>query len=353
MARTPRTSASSPTIFDVAQRAGVSQMTVSRVINGRHNVSAETRQKVNDIIKALGYAPNPAARSLAGADRLRVGLLYSNPSAFFLSEFLVGGFSTASRDDVQLVIEQCEDEGKTDEKTLVQRLLAKEVDGAILPPPLCESPVVLAAFAEAGVPLVTIASGHPAPGVMSVGIDDQAAARAMTRHLIALGHRRIGFVKGSPRLLASAERLAGYRDALAEAGIEPDPALIVEGEFTYRSGLDAAEELLALDERPSAIFASNDDMAAAVIAVAHGDRLDVPGDLSVVGFDDTGFATSIWPELTTIRQPIGEMAHSALAMLTRQLRNGKRKHEPEQRLLDFTLIRRQSDAPPRRRSRRR
>jgi LacI family transcriptional regulator len=176
-----------------------------------------------------------------------------------------------------------------------------------------------------------------------------APAGRITRRRPALGHQRIGFIKGSPDLHASALRLQGYLDALADAGAAADPALVAQGAFTYRSGLDAAEALLALPDRPTAIFSSNDDMAAAVIAVAHGDRLDVPGDLTVCGFDDTGFATSIWPELTTIRQPIGDMARIALGMMATLVRGGPAAIGEAHRLIDFTLIRRQSDAPPRRR----
>jgi LacI family transcriptional regulator len=175
----------------------------------------------------------------------------------------------------------------------------------------------------------------------------------MTRHLGALGHVRIGFITGNPNQTASAERLDGYRAALADMRLPDDPALVTEGLFTYRSGLDAADRLLDLDDAPSAIFASNDDMAAATVAIAHRRGLDVPSDLTVCGFDDTALATTIWPELTTIRQPVVEMSRMAVELLVHAIRLSKAGRlgdigEPHV-LADYTLIRRQSDAAPRRR----
>jgi LacI family transcriptional regulator len=171
----------------------------------------------------------------------------------------------------------------------------------------------------------------------------------MTAHLISLGHQRIGFVIGHPNQTASARRLAGFKAAIADKGAQDGAELLVQGMFTYRSGLDAAEILLNLEHRPTAIFASNDDMAAAAVAIAHRLGLDVPGDLTVAGFDDTALATTIWPELTTVRQPIAGMAEEAVQFLVRQiraLRDGA-PEAPEHVVMDFSLIRRQSDAAPR------
>jgi LacI family transcriptional regulator len=337
-----------PTIGDVARRAGVSPMTVSRVINGEANVRDTTREAVNAAITALNYAPNPAARSLAGAAQVRIGILYSNPSAAYLSEFLVGGLDQASRSDAQIVVEKCEIGDH--ELEAARHLLAGGIDGIILPPPICDSPAVLKVMEEAGVPTVVVASGRPPEKMLAVTIDDLDAACAMTRHLMALGHRRIGFVTGNPNQTGSALRLRGYRAALDEAGLAFDPSLVAPGLYTYRSGLDAADQLLDLDDRPTAIFAANDDMAAAVVAVAHRRGLDVPGDLSVCGFDDTALATAIWPELTTIHQPIASMSRASVDLLIGAIRQKTRSAAPAAHVvLDYTLIRRQSDAAPRRR----
>lgn len=347
--KAPRRLNKPPTISDVARRAGVSAMTVSRVINGENNVRPATRAAVNAVIAELNYAPNRAAQSLAGANQIRIGLLYSNPSSAYLSEFLVGGLDQASRGNVQLIVEKCEPDHH--EGDVARRLVAGGIDGLILPPPLCDSPEVMAALEETGTPAVAVATGRAADGLSAVSIDDYRAAHAMTLHIAALGHQRIGFILGNPNQTVSERRLAGYRDALAAAALPYDPDLVAPGLFTYRSGLDAAERLLDLPSPPTAIFASNDDMAAATVAVAHRRGLDVPGDLTVCGFDDTALATTIWPELTTIRQPITDMSRAAVDLLleaVRRQRSGEGS-TPRQLLLDFTLVRRQSDAAPRRR----
>jgi len=320
-------------------------MTVSRVINGEKNVRESTREAVNLAIRDLNYQPNPAARSLAGADLIRIGLLYSNPSSAYLSEFLVGGLDQCSRSNIQLVVEKC-DEERAEEAAA--RLVSSRVDGIILPPPLCDSADVRRTLAASGTPAVAVATGKPPADVSAVRIDDFAAAHEMTRHLLALGHKRIGFIKGHPNQTASQQRLEGHLAALAEAGLPAAEDLIEQGYFTYRSGFEATERLLSLDPPPTAIFASNDDMAAAAVAVAHRRSLDVPRDLTVVGFDDSALATTIWPELTTIRQPIADMSREAVNLLAEEIRSRRAGEKPQHphALQAFTLIRRQSDGPP-------
>ncbi|HEX7858654.1 MAG TPA: LacI family DNA-binding transcriptional regulator [Sphingobium sp.] len=341
-----------PTINDVAKQAGVSPMTVSRVINGENVVRQATREKVEAAIAALNYSPSAAARSLAGGEETRIGLLYSNPSASFLSEFLVGSLDQASRSGVDLVVEKWGEE--TSVQTVVDHLLRSRINGVVLPPPLCDLEELTHALTKADIAAVAVATERITDEVSAVSIDDHDAAYTMTRHLIGLGHKRIGFIKGHPNLNASSRRIDGYLDALRNAGITPDERLMAQGYFTYRSGLDAAEQILDLPEPPTAIFASNDDMAAAAVAIAHRRGLDVPGDLTVCGYDDTSLAVTIWPELTTIRQPINEMTRAAVDLLVREIkdrRTSARKAPARHILLDYTLIRRQSDAAPRRRPR--
>jgi LacI family transcriptional regulator len=336
-----------PTMADVAKLAGVSPMTVSRVMNGKGLVRESTRRKVAEAVAALNYTPNQEARNLAGSKPIRIGFLYSNPSAAYLSEFLVGLLSQSGLNNVQLFVEKCEAGQHEEEQT--RRLIGNGLDGIILPPPLCDSEAVIACVAEADIPAVVVACGSPDERVGAVSIDDYDAAYQMTRHLIALGHQRIGFIVGHPNQTASGRRLAGYRAAIEEKGADKAEELVVPGMFTYRSGLDAAEHLLALEERPTAIFASNDDMAAAAVAVAHRLGLDVPGDLTVTGFDDSALATTIWPELTTVRQPIAEMAREAVQSVVRRVRGLREGEEapPERVPMSFELVRRQSDAAPR------
>ena len=334
-----------PTIRDVARLAGVSPMTVSRVVNADGGVRPGTRVAVQSAIEALNYAPNRAARTLAGAAQTRLGLLYANPSAGFVGEFLVGSLEEATRLDVQLVFERCvTGDGRIE---AARRLVEDGIAGVVLTPPLCESRAILDTFLAAGIPIVLLATAHCVEGQRAVAIDDRLAAYAMVGHLVALGHARIGFITGDPGLSASSDRLRGYTDGLRDAGLSADPRLIARGAYTYRSGLEAAEQLLRLAPPPTAIFASNDDMAAAAVAVAHRAGMAVPGDLSVVGFDDTPLATAIWPELTTIRQPIADMSRAAIAMLADVCRGNGGVETGGVRLLDFTLVRRGSDASPR------
>jgi LacI family transcriptional regulator len=335
-----------PTIADVAAYAGFAPMTVSRVINGENNVRQETREAVQAAIVKLKYSPNLAARTLAGAEQVRIGMLYSNPSAAFLSEFLVGSLEQARLSHIQLVVEKCDVDAHED--NVVRELLATGVDGIILPPPLCDSKRIHAVLMKADALAVAVASASPRAGLLAVRIDDHAAAVAMTRHILSLGHTRIGFIIGNPDQTASAQRLAGYKAALTEAEIPIDNSLIRQGLFTYRSGLKAADQLLSLAKPPTAIFASNDDMGAATVAVAHSHHLDVPKGLTVCGFDDTEFSRSIWPELTTIRQPIADMARSAMLLLLKKIkaRREGRDEDIKHALLDFTLVHRDSDGPP-------
>ncbi len=321
-------------------------MTVSRVINKDRAVKPETRERIQAAIAALNYSPNPAARLLAGAPRTRIALVYGNPSSAYLSEVLLGALGEASRSDVQLLLERWTE--VFDPAELAGRAEAGLIDGVILPPPFCDDGRIVRALLDSGAPLVLRASADPATAALSVAIDDREAAADMTARLIAAGHRRIGFITGDPNQTATARRLEGYRLALRRAGLSADPALVATGDYSYRSGLAAADQLLRLEPPPTAIFASNDDMAAATIAAAHRRRLETPGDLSVCGFDDTALATTIVPELTTVRQPTAEMTEAALGMLAaaaRRVRLGE-KPDPERRLFGHVIVERQSVGPP-------
>ena len=313
-----RRKTSGVTIDEVAALAGVSPMTVSRAIN-QGKVRDDTRERVMRAVQALGYTPNLAASTLAAAQHTRIALIYTNPSGAYLRELLVGLLRGASNAAIQLVIHYWDNLDPVAERRAA-RALAGRVDGVILPPPLCESPVAVTELVQAGIPVVAIASGHLRDDVSCVRIDDFHAGKEMAEPLIQHGHTRIGFIRGRNDLSASARRYDGFATALHEAGLEVEPRLVQEGDYTYRSGLDAAEKLLSQPQPPTAIFASNDDMAAAAISVAHRQGLDVPRDLSVVGFDDTSAATTVWPELTTLHQPIAAMADAAIDILLRTIR---------------------------------
>ncbi|MDO7836405.1 LacI family DNA-binding transcriptional regulator [Sphingobium sp. HBC34] len=338
MARTDRPGRGA-TIVDVAARAGVSSMTVSRVINGRAGVSTQTRAAVEAAIKALAYTPNVAARNLVTSTELRIGVLYSNPSAAFMSDFLTGVFEEASARGARLVLLKGEG-GRAPAVDALEDLLSSGISGVLLAPPLGEAPDVLRVLRDAGCVMATVGA-YQSPDTICVRIDDRAASYQMTRFLLDLGHRRLGFILGNPDQAASAERMAGFYAAVRETG--GVTVQVVQGDFTYMSGLAAAEQLLGASAPPTAIFASNDDMAAAVVSVAHRRHLDVPSELTVAGFDDTTAAITLWPPLTTIRQPVRAMAAEALSLLIAEIGlRGRKSRVPRERILDHELVERQS-----------
>ena len=331
------------TIIDVAKQAGVSPMTVSRVINGDAGVRDEVRAHVSEVIATLNYTPNLMARSLVTSREIRIGVIYSNPSAAFMSELLVGVFEEASTRAAQLFLLKGE-QGQPPTREAIEGLIHQRIAGLILAPPLGESGFVRDIIREAGLPVAVV--GGIAPDAICVGIDNARAAYDMTRHLIGLGHRRIGFVHGNPDQSASNERLAGFHKAISEkSDLETQ---VVQGDYSYASGLVAGEALLGGERPPTAIFASNDDMAAAIVSVAHRRHLDVPGDLTVAGFDDSTAATTLWPPLTTIHQPVRALATAALHMLIQDIRGGAPAADgrPRVTVLEHQLIERDSTAAP-------
>ena len=353
MARPPKTDdkgsiaarpAAGATIYDVAERAKVSAMTVSRVINAVSYVSDATREKVMSAIHELDYRVNVAARA-ARMGTLRVGLLYSNPSAAFLSAFLVGAMGQCSRSGAELILESCED--LKSQRKAIDRLIEHGADGVLVPPPLCDSPSALKRLREMGIPTVAVATGKPSAQASAVRIDDYDGARAMTRYLLALGHRDIAFIKGDPDHTPAQLRFQSFQDTMQAAGLHVADNRIAQGMFTYRSGLEAARTLLGGKTRPTAIFAANDDMAAAAVAVAHGMHLRVPQDLAIAGFDDTPVATTVWPELTTVHQPIGELARAAVELVVAQIRANRigDSFAARHSVLPYTLEIRESTAP--------
>ena len=338
------------TIKDVAERAGVSQMTVSRVLNNKPLVSEATRERVRAAMRDLNYRPNLMARNLAGRSGLFIGLLYANPSYGYLSEFLLGGLAACRRMGHHLVVEEpFMREEAIDPTFLEDRLTDSSLQAVLVIPPLSDDPELIHRLTEAGVDFVRVsASPDPSPQHPTVGIDDRSAAADMTRYLMGLGHERIAVIGGPSSHLASQLRFEGFCDAMLDAGREVRSDLIIEGDFTYRSGLDIAEQLFAATELPTAVFAFNDDMAAGAITGAYRARLDVPGDVSIVGFDDTANAASLYPPLTTVRQPIRQLAEQAIELLVGQFEGTA--GTPAAALLDYEIIERASAAPPARTS---
>ncbi len=336
---------SGATIKDVAERAGVSAMTVSRVLNEAARVRPETRERVREAIAELNYTPNISARSLAKARSFFIGLFYNNPNPGYVSEMLVGLLNRCRQAGFHLVIENCGSSEEEWDGRITRIIEASNFDGVIVAPPIGDFTSVVEAIEQAGLPYVRIAPEVQPDASPYVVTDDYEAAMKMTRHLIDLGHDRIGFIKGPPEHGASRQREEGFRAAMGEAGLAVNEAWMVQGRFTYRSALSASDALLAGDDRPTAVFASNDDMAAAVIAIAHKHDLAVPEDLSVAGFDDTHTATTVWPQLTTIRQPIADMAAAAIELLAERFKPEHKADESPSIMIPSELIVRGSSAP--------
>ena len=338
--RKKRRSNSNVTLHEVANLAGVSPMTVSRFLDGSREVRNSAR--VQAAVEALGYSPNAAARNLASAGAIKLGLLYGNPSATFTSEFLVDLLENTRRIGCQLLIEKCTASRRV--RAAATKLIEEGVDGLILPTPLCDSPILLAQLQEAHIPTVAVGTGRHLQDGLSLRIDNVGAAKEMTHHLLSLGHLDIGFILGHPSQIDTTQRYEGFVTALKAAGLRVPAKRVKQGQYTFRSGFNAASELLKSKDRPTAIFASNDDMAAGALAAAHRMKLEVPRDLSIVGFDDTPLASTIWPSLTTIRQPVDELTRLAVQFLTEDIRR-RRQGKPalrRQALVKLTLVKRES-----------
>lgn len=303
------------TIIDVAREAGVSIKTVSRVMNQEPGVNAATRAQVLAVMARLNYRPKQSARSLAGARSFLIGLLYYDPSADYIAGVQQGATLRCREAGYHLVVESLDDDAPDIGHQVDRMVAALRPDGMILTPPLSDNPQVLAALRQSRTPCVLVSPAQETEGVASVRMDDQRAAQEITRLLIELGHQRIAFVKGAADQAASKARYLGYQRALKAAGLVLDKELVVPGDFKFGSGVAAAERLLARRARPSAIFASNDEMALGVLTTAQRLGIAVPGELSIAGFDDSPAAVLVWPRLTTVHQPKAEMARAAVELL--------------------------------------
>lgn len=333
------------TMKDVANEAGVSLMTVSRVLNGEKYVRSRLQERVRQAAIKLDYRLNSAARTLASGELPEVGFIYSNPSHAYLSELLVGALQESTALGLRLTLGSAT--SPTERLQQITSLLDSGVNAFFLPPSMCNSTEVLSLLREASALWVAISPASPESHLLNVSADHFDAAHTMTSHLVALGHRHIGFVTGDPASKGGADRYRGHLNAMAEAGLQSGP--VEQGYFTFQSGLDATERLLSRSPQCTAIIACNDDMAAAAISVAHRHGLHVPDDLTVVGFDDTPISSIVSPAITTVRQPISQMAQTAIRMLDEAMKAVEQGREilSTQERFHCTLIERQSSAPPR------
>lgn len=317
MPRAPAQSAKNHkhTINDIARLANVSKKTVSRVINQSPFVREETRVRISEIMQKVSYTPDPQARGLAFRRSFLIGLVYDNPNAQFIVNAQEGVLGPVRRSGFELVVHPSDRTSESflaDVRTFVTR---QKLDGVILLPPISEDPALARVLKELDCRYVRILSvplDEPANIVLS---KDRDAARQVAEHFAQLGHRRIAMIAGPTGFRSAHERFTGFINGLSAHGLTLAPEYIVEGAYTFDSGVAAAEILLSRVPRPTAIFAGNDEMAVGVYKAAYLKGLTIPTDLTVVGFDDTPLASRIWPSLTTIRLPIRDMGRTAAEKL--------------------------------------
>jgi len=335
-----------PTINDVARLAGVSKKTVSRVINHSPLLNDDTRHRVESVIKELGYVPNPQARALALRRNFLVGLIHDNPNAQMVLNVQQGILEALHDTEFELVVRPVDRNSPLMLDDVRKFLERQRLFGVVLLPPISENDALARLCDEVGCRYARMGSAELDDPDHMVASNDRQAVRDAAAYLIEQGHRAIGLIQGPHGFRSAAERRLGFEDALAAAKIKLPRSLVAEGNYTFESGIEAANRLLDLAPRPTAIFASNDEMAAGVVHVARQRGISVPEDLSVIGFDDTAIAAHIWPPLTTVRWPIISMARSAALKLVGDVIDPDKEVDEPSMFLS-TLIRRGSVTPPR------
>ena len=331
------------TIREIARAAGVSIATVSRVINGRPDVSPKTREAVLRVVREHGFSTNRNARALSGGRTGLVGVTLPILEAAYFAVIVSGTAEALYEHDMRIVLCPTLHQHER-EVTLLDRLMHGTTDGAVLMLPE-ESNAELRALQETGYPFVVVDPRVQLDqGIPAVSASNASGARAGVEHLLSLGHRRIGAILGPRDWMATTERLNGYRSALAAAGVLAAPDLVVESDFSIESGEAAAASLLDLPERPTAIFGFNDNVAIGVLRAAEARGLTVPDDLSVLGFDDSEQSGLVTPALTTVRQPLAEMGRMAVSLLLRLL--DRQRVETMNIELATRLVVRESTAAP-------
>ncbi|MBY8824174.1 LacI family DNA-binding transcriptional regulator [Sphingomonas colocasiae] len=334
-----------PTINDIARLAGVSKKTVSRVINQSPLLNEDTREKVKAVIRDTGYVPNPQARALALGRNFLIGIIHDNPNAQMILNMQQGILEALRDTEFEMVVRPVDRGSATMMDDIRSFIMRQRLYGVVIMPPISENDEIARLCRELGCRYVRMGSARLDDDAHMVASNDRDVVAEATRYLIAQGHRRIGLVAGPHGFRSARERREGFESALAEAGIRLPRNLIADGQYTFESGITATESLLDQSPPPTAIFASNDEMAAAVLYTARERGIAVPEELSIVGFDDTPIASRVWPPLTTVRWPIVAMGRSAALKLIRGLDSGDDEGGEPSTFLS-TLVRRGSVAPP-------
>lgn len=308
------------TIDDVAKAAGVARVTVSRVLNNAPNVRPETRSRVEKAVEQLGYTVNLQARALASGAGRQIMLIHAHsperePNSYYDAGLELGALRACSSLGLDLITRSIQP-NKSDEARLLLSIVERDRPaGIVFSPPLSDDLDLLTDAKRFGVRIVAISAGVEARAlVASVGIDEHAAGREIGEHLLSLGHRKLAFAKGPAEHRAAALRYIGFLDALRAAGIAEEPWACV-GDFTFKSGVEGAERLVHQELEVTALACANDDMAAGAMLALHRAGIEIPDQMSVTGFDGTPMSEIIWPPLTTVRQPIKQLAERAVHLL--------------------------------------
>jgi LacI family transcriptional regulator len=339
-----RARTATPTINDVARLAGVSKKTVSRVINRSPLLNEETRGRVETVIRELGYIPNPQARALALRRNFLIGLIHDNPNAQMVLNMQQGILEALQATEFEMVVRPVDRNSSMMLEDVRHFLERQRLFGVVILPPISENDALARLCDELDCRYVRMGSAQLDDPQHSMASNDREAVREATDVLIQRGHSLIGLIEGPDGFRSARERRLGFEDALKAAGIKLPRSLIAGGNYTFETGVTAAHRLFDLSPRPSAIFASNDEMAAGVVFAARERGIAVPEELSVIGFDDTPIAAHIWPPLTTVRWPIVSMARAAARKLIHDMVDGI---GAQPSMLPSTLVQRASVAPPR------
>ena len=321
-----------PTINDVARIAGVSKRTVSRVINGASNVGAATREKIQQVVDELGFAPDKQARGLAASRSYLIGLIYDNPDALYIDQVQRGVLDVCSKKGYELVVHPCNYRSDDFISNCVGFVRRSNIDGVIVLPPVSESNELATALENHGINYVRLTSVDIDDKANIVVSDDRAALSDMARYLVSLGHKDIAIISGPNHYYSTVERLEGITNTLQELGLNIPAERIIEGKNSYESGIECARALLIQTPRPQVIVANNDEMAAGVLKVAHELGIDVPGELSVAGFDDNLLASRVIPSLTTVQRPVVAMAGIAAKKIVALIEN-----KPAEGVEEYTI----------------
>ncbi len=335
------------TINDVARLAGVSKKTVSRVINNEPNVGARTLHKVKKVIEDLNYVPNPQARGLAFSRSFLLAMIYDNPNASFITEAMYGALSQCRPNGYELVVHPCDTADANLHDEIINFISRTKIDGVILLPPISESDDLVNKLKAINCHYVRLVSVISDDSAHMIRFKDREAVAEIAEYLVSLGHREIGFIKGPPNSKSATERYESFRDSLELNGINLTEDNVAMGANTFQSGVDGAGQLLNSENSPTAIFASNDEMAVGVMVAAQKLGIKIPEELSIIGFDDSPQASKVWPTLTTVNLQVRDMGKLATEKLLALCNNNLEDAENIESEVLPTLIKRQTTRAPR------